>query len=79
MSYCDCHCGCQESINDDESTVAATVTEKPIRDGIIITTMAAMTVGIFLGLRTIGAAQHDALLASTPWAWLMSFPYRRQR
>ena len=73
MSNCDCHCDCQENIDYDE----VTVTEKP--DGLLITTMAAMTAGIFFGLRTIGAAQHDALLASTTWAWLMSFPYRRQR
>ena len=73
MSNCDCHCDCQENIDYDE----ATVTEKP--DGLLITTMAAMTAGIFFGLRTIGAAQHDALLASTTWAWLMSFPYQRQR
>ena len=57
----------------------ATVTEKPIRDGIIINTMAAMTVGIFFGLRTIDAAQYDALLTSTSFVWLMSFLYRRQR
>ena len=73
MSNCDYHWDYQENIDYDE----ATVTEKP--DGLLITTMAAMTAGIFFGLRTIGAAQHDALLASTTWAWLMSFPYQRQR
>ena len=36
MSNCDCHCDCQKNI-DDESTVA----EKPIRDGLLITTVAA--------------------------------------
>ena len=55
----------------------ATVAEKP--DGLLITTMAAITAGIFFVLWTTGAAQHDPLLASTTWAWLMSFPYRRQR
>ena len=84
MSYCDCHCDSQESINDDESTVPmhpdvaqdhnldalikeeilrnkkqpAAVAEKP--DGLLTTTMAAMAVRIFFGLRTIGAAQRDA-------------------
>ena len=67
------NCDCQENVDYDE----AMVTEKP--DGLLITTMGAMTAGIFFGLRTIGAAQHDALLASTTWAWLMSFPYQWQR
>ena len=84
MSYCDCHCDSQESINDDESSVPmhpdvaqdhnldalikeeilrnkeqpAMVAEKP--DGLLTTTMAAMAVRIFFGLRTIGAAQRDA-------------------
>ena len=73
MSNCDCHCGCQENIDDE-----ATVSEKPIGDGLLITTIAAMTVGIFFGLRAVGAAQHDALLTSTSFVWLMSFPYRQR-
>ena len=76
---CHCHCDCQENIDDDdEATVTAMVTEKPIKDGLLITTMAAMSVGIFFGLRTIGVAQHDALLTSMTWAWLMSFPYQKR-
>ena len=59
------HCDCQENIDDDETTVAATVAKKPIGDGLPITTIAAMTVGIFFDLRAIGVAQHDALLTST--------------
>ena len=79
MSNCDCYCDCQESINDNEATVAATVTEKPIGDdGLLITTVAAMTVGIFFGLKAVGTAQHDALLASTSFVQLMSFPYRKR-
>ena len=58
------NCDCQENIDDDENTVAATVAEKPIGDGLPITTITAMTVGIFFCLRAIGAAQHDALLTS---------------
>ena len=54
---CHCHCDCQENIDDDdEATVTAMVTEKPIKDGLLITTMAAMSVGMFFGLRTIGVA-----------------------
>ena len=79
MSNCDCYCDCQESINDNEATVAATVTEKPIGDdGLLITTMASTTVGIFFGLKTMGAAQHDALLTSTSFVRLMSFPCRKR-
>ena len=76
---CHCHCDCQENTDDDdEATVTATVTEAPIKDGLLITTMAAMTVGIFFGLRTIGTAHHDALLISATWAWLMSFRYQKR-
>ena len=79
MSNCDCYCDCQESINDNEATVAATVTEKPIGDdGLLITTVAAMTVGIFFGLKAVGTAQHDVLLTSTSFVQLMSFPYRKR-
>ena len=73
-----CHCDCQENINDDETTITTTVTEKPIGDGLLITTMAAMTVRIFFGLKAMGAAQHDALLTSTSFVWLMSFPYQKR-
>ena len=51
------------------------VAEKPIGDGLLITTIAAMTVRIFFGLRATGAAQHDALLTSPLFVWLMSFLY----
>ena len=67
---CNCHCNCQEKIDDVEATVA----EKPIRDGLLITTVAATTVRIFFSLRAMGLVQHDALLASTSLVWLMSLP-----
>ena len=43
-------------------------------DGLIITTVAAMTVGMFFGLRAMGLGQHDALITSTPLVWLISLP-----
>ena len=46
--------------------------EKSIGDGPLITTIAAATVGIFFSLRAIGLVQHDALLMSTSFVWLMS-------
>ena len=65
------NCDCQE--NEDETTVA---TEKPIGDGLLITTVATATVGIFCSLRAI--VQNDALLASTSLVWLMSLPIRER-
>ena len=44
MRNCECHCDCQD---DYEPTVA----EKFIKDGLLITTVAATTVGIFFSLR----------------------------
>ena len=59
---------------EDGPTVAFTVAEKPIGDELIITTIAATVVGIFFDLRAIGAAEHNALLTSTPLVWLFSLP-----
>ena len=69
------NCHCQENIDDD---VATTVTEKPIGDGLLITAVAAMTVGVFFGIKAMSTAQNDALLTSTSFVWLMSFPYRER-
>ena len=63
------YCNCQETIDKDE---AATVDEEPIGDGLLITTVATATAGIFFSLRAMGLVQHDALLMSTSLAWLMS-------
>ena len=60
---------CQE--NEDETTGTP---EKPIGDGLLITTVATATVGIFFSLRAMGLVQHDALLSSTSLVWLMSLP-----
>ena len=71
------NCDCQENIKkpiEDGPTVAAKTAEKPIGDGLIITTVAATTVGIFFGLRAIDAVQHDALITPTLLVWLMSLP-----
>ena len=70
-------CDCQEDIKkliEDGSTVVATVAEKPIGDGLFITTIAATTIEIFFGLRAMGAVQHDALFTSTSLVWLLSLP-----
>ena len=40
------NCDCQENIDDDEATVTAVVAEKPVGDGLLITIVAATTVGI---------------------------------
>ena len=71
------NCDCQENIKkpiEDGPTVAAKAAEDPIEDGLIITTVAATAVGIFFGLRAIGAVQHDALITPTLLVWLMSLP-----
>ena len=68
------NCDCQENIKkpiEDAPTVAS---EKPIGDGLFITTVATATVGIFFSLREMGLVQHDALLSSTSLAWLISLP-----
>ena len=66
------NCDCQENIKkliEDGPTVA---TEKPIGDGLFITTVTTITVGIFFSLRAMGLVQHDALVASTSLVSLMS-------
>ena len=64
----------KKPIIEDGPTVAFTGTEKPIGDELIITTIAATVVGIFFGLRAMGAGQHNALLTSTSLVWLFSLP-----
>ena len=68
------NCDYQENIDDDEATVATTVAEKPIGDGLLITTIAATIAGIFFGLRAMGGVVNDALIISTSLVWLMSLP-----
>ena len=68
------NCDCQENIKkpiEHGPTVAA---EKPIGDGLFITTVVTATVGIFFSLRAMGLVKHDTLLASTSLVWLMSLP-----
>ena len=63
---------------EDGPTVAATVAEKSIGDGLLITTVTTTAVGRFFGLRTIGAAQHVALVTSLSLVWLISLPVRKR-
>ena len=73
MSECDCQKNIKKPI-DDESTVDSTAAKKPIADGLLITTVACTTVGIFYAVRAAGVRQHNALLTFTSLAWLMSSP-----
>ena len=68
------NCHYQENIDDDEATVATTVAEKPIGDGLLITNIATTIAGIFFGLRAMGGVANDALITSTSLVWLMSLP-----
>ena len=45
---------CEDCQNKDNDGVDATAAKKPIVDGLIITTVAAMTAVIFFGLRLVG-------------------------
>ena len=47
---------------------------EPIRDGLLIASVASMTVGIFYVLRMAGIGQHNTLLTSTSLACFMSLP-----
>ena len=52
MSDCeDCQ---QKHIKDDGSTVDATAAKKPIKDMLLMTTVASTTAGIFYALRIAG-------------------------
>ena len=73
MSECDCQKNIKKPI-DDGSTVDSTAAKKPIADGLLITTVACTTVGIFYAVRAAGVGQHNALLTFTSLAWLMSSP-----
>ena len=73
MSECDCQKNIKKPI-DDESTVDSTAAKKPIADGLLITTVACTTDGIFYAVRAAGVGQHNALLTFTSLAWLMSSP-----
>ena len=66
-------CDYQENIKEPIEyglTIAYAAAEKP--DGLLITTIAATTVGMLFGLRAMGVGQHDALLTSTSLLWLLS-------
>ena len=63
-------CDCQKNIKRLEPTVDDV--QKPIGDGLLITTVASTTVGIFYALRAAGAGQHNALITSTSLACFMS-------
>ena len=65
---------CEDCQNKDNDGVDATAAKKPIVDGLIITTVAAMTAVIFFGLRLVGMRQGNVLLTSTLSAWFMSLP-----
>ena len=65
---------CQENIKKPIEDGPAEAAEKPIGDGLFITTVATMIVGKFFSIRAMGLVQHDALLASTSLVWLMSLP-----
>ena len=56
---------CQKKPIYDWSTVHAAAAKKPIEDGLLITTVAATTLGIFYALRAAGVEQPNALLTST--------------
>ena len=70
MSNCECQENIKKPIEDGPTTVA----EKPIWDGLSITTIATATVGIFFSLRAMGVGKHDVFLTSTSLVWLMSLP-----
>ena len=61
MSDCDCQKNIKEPINDG-STADTTAANKPIGDGPLIATVAAMTAAIFFGLRVVDMRQDEALL-----------------
>ena len=71
------NCDIQENIKkpiEDGPTMATTVAQEPIWDGLSITTVAAATVRTFFSPRAMGGGQDDALLTSTSLVWLMSLP-----
>ena len=71
MGDCDCQKNIQKPI-DDGSTIDATAAKKPIGDGLLITTVASTTVGIFYAVRPAGVGQLNALLTYLLLAWFMS-------
>ena len=73
MGDCDYQKNIKKPI-DDGSTVDATAAKKPTGDGLLITTVASTTVGIFYALKAAGLRQDNALLTSTSLAWFMSLP-----
>ena len=58
----------------DGPTIAASVVEKPIGDGLLITTVAATATRIFFGLRAVCVGQQSALLTSMSSVYLMNLP-----
>ena len=70
MSNCDCQENIKKSV-EHGPTVGA---EKPIGDGLFITTVVTATIGIFFILMAMGLVKQDKLLASTSLVWLISLP-----
>ena len=62
MSSCDC----QENIDEDP------IKDASHGDGLIISTVAAITTGIFFALRALGVEQQNALLVSTSFVYGIS-------
>ena len=73
MSKRDCQKKNKETVDDDGSTVDATAAKKPIKDGLLITTVTTMATGIFFGLKTVCLGQHGALLTSASFVYFVSF------
>ena len=73
MSKRDCQKNNKKAIDGDGSTIDTTATKKPIGDGLHITTVTAMTTGIFFGLMAVGVEQQGELLISTSFVYFMSF------
>ena len=62
---------------DDGSTVDATAAEKPTGDGLLITTVASTTVGMFYALKAAGVGQHNALLHLSRWHGLCLYRHEK--
>ena len=73
MGDCDYQKNIKKPI-DGGSTVDVTAAEKPTGNGLLITTVASTTVGIFYALKAADVGQHNALLTSKSLAWFMSLP-----
>ena len=74
MSNCDCEENIKKPIRNGP-TIAATVVEKPIGDGLLIISIAGITAVILFGLRVVSVGQQGALLMPTSlvhWLYLLA-------